>query len=115
MCNASMDDDASGDPRTEPAPEATTSAAESIPTPPAWELFLIFIFGSVLFVLAARWIIARCCRQDEGTPVPPAGKTLAGMRIGSPVFAGHDMELNLLEPNDEDSETIVIDRAAKTK
>lgn len=125
-----MDDDpASGDAQddtvvTNPAtvPGGVFSTATTTPymaheaDPPAWEIFLLFIFGAIILVLAGQWVVARWCKcEPPGPAAPPPhkpGKVLRNMAFGQ-----GDMELNLLEDNDEDGEgvEIVVDRAAKIK
>ena len=111
------DDDASGDYQhtatTPPAP--TTTPAAQIPA--AWELFLLFIFCCLVLLLFVRWAIRRFCGPPPEPPAHTPGKTLSRIRYGSPVSPPAEIELNLLEPNDDDPDEvdIVVRREHKIK
>ena len=100
------------------ATTATEVAQEA--DPPAWELFLLFIFCSILAVLACRWIIDRCCKGDSrpsGPPLHTPGKFITRMAVDGQHANPNkpEIEMDLLADNDSDEEHIVIDRESKIK
>tara|TARA_Y100000593_G_scaffold87081_1_gene166949 strand:- start:491 stop:883 length:393 start_codon:yes stop_codon:yes gene_type:complete len=116
------DDDATTQTSVAPAVTTSTTATEVAQgaDPPAWELFLLFIFGSILAILACRWIINRCCGGDprpSGPPLHAPGKFIARMTVngqpGNPKKT--EIEMDLLADNDSDEDTTVFDRESKIK
>lgn len=118
-------DDLSGDGRilatgsTTTAPATTPAVAEES-SPPAWSMFIGFVVLCFVLILISRWIMQKCCAsRPPGPPPKTPGKVLSGVRFGSPVpyDTGNEIELNLLEPNDAETDEIdvVVDRTAKDK
>jgi hypothetical protein len=123
------DGDLSGDGRilpggttmTTPTTVSTTAPAVGEEfDPPAWAMFIGFVVLCLALILLGRWAIRRCCgAPPSGPPPKPPGKVLAGIRFGSPVpyKNADEIELNLLEPNDAETDDVdvVVDRTAKNK